>query len=82
VPILKGGHLKTDQGAKGVMQLISIEQIEEHIDTESLSDLLDLIGEVCSLKSDHVNYSWQDSRLAKKWSRISYRLITFKTGGL
>lgn len=52
------------------------EQIEAFIDGESLSKLIEIVGDICSEKAGHIQENWQDESLAKEWERAANVLHT------
>ena len=51
----------------GMTYLQTMEDIELIIDQIGITGLCDLIAEICSAKSDHIESNWQDEILAKEW---------------
>lgn len=45
----------------------NLDAIEALIDANSLKYVVNLLAEICSAKSDHVNTNWQDKGLAGLW---------------
>lgn len=51
----------------------NMETLENLVD-HSLSGVLCMLSEICSLKEDHVSSNWQDVELAKKWRKAELAL--------
>jgi hypothetical protein len=47
------------------------EVIERYMDETSLTDVLDLISDICYGKSHHISEAWQDKQLAFQWQRAA-----------
>lgn len=45
--------------------------IEHYIDVSSVESVLDLVGEICSEKAQHISENWQDQQLAATWDRAA-----------
>jgi hypothetical protein len=50
--------------------------LEALIDRYGLSHVVRAVGELASLKSDHIHENWQDHQLAKAWQRDAQRIET------
>ena len=48
--------------------------LEQLLDRNSLTGLLDALSEVCSEKQEHVATNWQDRALARIWGTAAYRV--------
>jgi len=48
------------------IQKINLELL---IDGSSVSEVLDMIGTICSEKGEHIRRNWQDEPLARRWER-------------
>lgn len=59
----------------GMAYLQTMEDIELIIDKIGVNGLCDLIAEICSAKSDHIESNWQDEILAKEWDDIARLLF-------
>lgn len=44
---------------------------EEAIDAYGLQRTLEMIGEICWEKAEHIRANWQDKTLAKSWDKAS-----------
>jgi hypothetical protein len=44
--------------------------LETLIDACGLTDVLDVIGEICHGKADHIREAWQDETLASEWNGL------------
>jgi hypothetical protein len=49
--------------------------IESLVDYYGLELVLQLLGEVCSAKSDHILENWQDENLADVWDRATENIL-------
>jgi len=49
--------------------------IESLVDYYGLENVLQLLGEVCSAKSDHILENWQDENLADVWDRATSAIL-------
>jgi hypothetical protein len=49
--------------------------LEQLIDSSTLADVLETVGEICHEKAEHVSSNWQDSSLAILWTRAGERVI-------
>jgi hypothetical protein len=45
--------------------------IEQYIDKAGVSQVLELVGEICSEKAQHISETWQDESLAKAWDKAA-----------
>ncbi len=50
---------------------VAQDHLEAMVDTFGMSQVLEMLAEVASLKSAHVLESYQDERLARKWLNAS-----------
>jgi hypothetical protein len=48
--------------------------LEQLIDKIGLSEVLQLLADVCYAKADHIETNWQDYRLAKLWEKAAAKL--------
>jgi hypothetical protein len=48
------------------------DKLEILIDNQGLDAVLELIGNICFEKSEHLAMNWQDEKSAKQWDRIAY----------
>ena len=48
---------------------IDKEQIEGIIDRVGLLSFVDMVGDICEEKADHIRSNWQDENLAKVWDK-------------
>lgn len=44
-------------------------QLEGMIDTAGLAGVLDMLGQICLEKADHLRANWQDERAAQVWDQ-------------
>lgn len=54
---------------------IDVDALEAMIDRIGLPAVLDLLGEVCSAKADHIRENWQDSPLAESWDNDASKIL-------
>lgn len=52
----------------------TINLLEKILDQLTLSGLLTILSEICSLKEQHVEGNWQDHELGKKWRKAELAL--------
>ena len=50
--------------------------LEELIDKESLSTVLDTLASICFGKAEHLATNWQDTESAKAWTKIGNTVFT------
>ena len=50
------------------------ELIENMIDSTDLSQVLEVISEICYEKGEHLRGNWQDIVAAKRWEKAAKRL--------
>lgn len=55
------------------------QQVEEFIDSEGLDKLLELIGDICHQKGQHLRENWQDVTTAKLWERAGAKVSGMAT---
>lgn len=48
--------------------------LEAAIDAHGLSNVLEIIANICRDKADHVSINWQDQRLSKSWEYAATRI--------
>ncbi len=48
--------------------------LEDLIDKSSLTDVLNLLANICNEKADHLRSDWQDEQSAKGWERDAAKL--------
>lgn len=48
--------------------------LEQMIDATSLEDVIEALAQICHEKADHVQSTWQDSNLAKQWTKRAQKL--------
>ena len=54
------------------------ETVEAYIDRFSLAELLQIVGEICAAKADHIETNWQDRDTAREWTRAA--AVVFRAG--
>lgn len=42
---------------------------EEYIDSSTVANALDALGEICLAKAEHIRVNWQDEQTAKVWEQ-------------
>lgn len=47
------------------------DRLETMLDNVGLTALLDMLGEVCHEKAEHIRTNWQDEGNAKTWDRAA-----------
>jgi hypothetical protein len=47
------------------------ESLEHYIDRSSVQCALDILGEICSEKAQHISENWHDEQLAKLWDNAA-----------
>ena len=50
---------------------IEIDGLEAMIDVAGLPAVLDALGTICREKAEHVQSNWQDTALARQWTRAA-----------
>jgi hypothetical protein len=50
-------------------------QLEALVDKLTLTGVVDLLSEIASEKSEHIQSNWQDTHLAQAWNRASNQLM-------
>jgi hypothetical protein len=53
----------------------SMVALEDMIDSESLSEVLSLIGRVCYVKAEHIRESYSDKELESIWEKAGDALF-------
>jgi len=48
--------------------------LESLIDSSSLADVLESLGEICDAKAEHISANWQDNSLAGLWNCAAARV--------
>lgn len=51
--------------------------LESAIDMYGLSSVVEMLGEICSLKAEHLDVNWQDRGTAALWEKASKALSEF-----
>jgi len=51
-------------------------QLEQMIDSNSVSVVLLFLAEVCDQKAEHIRENWQDKSLAKTWQKPANQVRT------
>jgi len=44
-------------------------ELEDIVDSQGLSNVIDLLSEICYEKADHLRSNWQDESLARSWEK-------------
>lgn len=47
------------------------DDLEQILDRTGIKGLFEALAEIANDKEDHVQSNWQDSALAKRWSRLA-----------
>ena len=50
--------------------------LEQLIDTNGLSVVLNTLADICNLKAQHIEEAWQDRELARAWIRAALAIGT------
>ena len=48
--------------------------LEQAIDSTSLSHILETLATICAEKGDHIRTNWGDKVTARQWERMAHRL--------
>jgi len=48
---------------------VPYDTVERLIDKYNLADVLLMVSDICSAKSDHISVDWQDEGLSRKWMK-------------
>lgn len=51
-----------------------MEKLEALVDAESLSSIVECLGDICGEKADHLRANWQDEHTAKLWEKRMHKL--------
>lgn len=51
-----------------------LEALERMVDETCLSEVLELLAQICWEKDEHLRSAWQDNRQAREWSRAANML--------
>ena len=54
---------------------VDMDRLEAMVDNVGLSWVVDALAEICFLKADHIEQTWQDRALALAWSRAGTKLV-------
>lgn len=52
----------------------TMDYLEDLVDKHTMSGVLCMLSEICSLKEQHLESNWQDHATAKKWRKLELQL--------
>lgn len=56
------------------------DEIEQHIDRNSLSGIMDIIATICREKADHLQVNWGNRESAKVWAKAARQIEKAASG--
>ena len=49
-------------------------ELEQHVDKVGLSEVLNILAEICHEKADHLQSAWQDPVASRSWTKDGNRI--------